>query len=117
MMWFIVIFALIATVALYRRANRNGLHPGKVASIPFVAAGLFLILDHLASRFIGLMSTWLEVSDGTRWGVLLLSRLLLVAAFSMLIRFVWVSSSAGDPQGSASEEIKELAASSIQETT
>jgi len=51
----ILVIAFIATVGFYKQASFVGIHPGKAASIPFIAAGLMIAFGKLAvmgiSRF------------------------------------------------------------------
>lgn len=67
-MLLVVIVAFIATVGFFRRAKEIGIHPGKAASVPFIAAGAMLAVTYLSAFAIGRLFSATNVSVETaRW--------------------------------------------------
>lgn len=67
-MLFIVIVAFIATVGFFRRATEIGIHPGKAASVPFIALGVMLAVTHLSAVVLGCLFAAMNASSETaRW--------------------------------------------------
>ncbi len=67
-MLLLLIIALIATPAFFRQAKSIGIHPGKVACIPFVAAGMLLVFGNLAALAIAEVSRRAGASESTDAG-------------------------------------------------
>ena len=87
----IVIVALIATTAFYRQAKSVNVHPGKAASVPFIAAGLFLAVGHLASFGLNELAIRTNASPGTLSMMWLMLHAFLVIAYLLLIRCNWIA--------------------------
>lgn len=67
-MLLIVIVAFIATVGFFRRAKAIGIHPGKAASVPFIAAGVTIAVTYLFAVVIGRLFASMNVSvESARW--------------------------------------------------
>jgi len=61
----IVIVALVSTVAFYRQAKRIGVHAGKAAGVPFIAAGIFLAFTYISSFGINYVGVAMNASVAT----------------------------------------------------
>lgn len=90
-MLLIVIVALIATSAFYRQAKAVNAHPGKAASIPFIAAGLFLIAGYCVSIALNAIATRVNVGASTVGVIAFTANVLLVLAYLLLIRRNWTA--------------------------
>tara|TARA_R110002073_G_scaffold335442_2_gene527418 strand:- start:2556 stop:2861 length:306 start_codon:yes stop_codon:yes gene_type:complete len=96
-MLLIVIVALIATTAFCRQAKLVGVHPGKAASVPFIAAGLLLAVAYVASLAITKFAVAVNASSNAMQFML---NAFVLAAYMMLIRRNWlVLTSAPTPDG------------------
>jgi hypothetical protein len=51
-MLLILATAFFSTIGFYRQAQRVGVHPGKAASVPFIAAMLMIIFAYLAGMLV-----------------------------------------------------------------
>jgi len=51
-MLLILVTAFLSTIGFYRQAKRVGVHPGKAASVPLIAAMLMLLFVHLSGLVI-----------------------------------------------------------------
>tara|TARA_R110002167_G_scaffold265016_1_gene471692 strand:- start:228 stop:539 length:312 start_codon:yes stop_codon:yes gene_type:complete len=100
-MLLIVIIALIATTAFYRQARLAGVHPGKAASVPFIAAGLLLAVAYVASLGITKFAVAVNASINAMNSMQFMLNAFVLAAYLMLIRRNWlVLTSAPTPDGS-----------------
>jgi ATP/ADP translocase len=90
-MYVIAIVALVATTAFYRQAKRVGLHPGKAASIPFIAAGIVLGCAYLASLGIAKIGNAANASAFTLALVNFMQNVFLLLAYLTLIRRNWLA--------------------------
>ncbi|GAA5504637.1 hypothetical protein Rcae01_00076 [Novipirellula caenicola] len=89
-MLLIVILAFIATTAFYRQAKAVNVHPGKAASIPFSAAGLFLIAGYCNSFTLNTFATWVDVAPAIVHIMAFMANLFLTLAYLLLIRRNWL---------------------------
>lgn len=85
----IVIIALIATTAFYRQAKAANVHPGKAASIPFIAAGLILIAGYCTSFALKAFATWADVAPATVRMMAFIANMFLLLAYLLLISRNW----------------------------
>ena len=90
-MLLIVIVALITTSAFYRRAKLMGIHPGKFASIPFIAAGVILAIAYVGSLAIAQLAVSVDAASNTSHAVHFMLNLFLLALYLMLIRRIWTA--------------------------
>lgn len=90
-MLLILIVALFATTAFYRQAKRAGVHPGKAASVPFIAAGVMLAVAYLAARALAQIAIAINASDFTWNAVNLLLNVFMVLAYLAVIRRNWLA--------------------------
>lgn len=90
-MLLLLIIALIATPAFFRQAKSMGLHPGKVASIPFVAAGTLLVFGNLAAMAIAEVSRRAGVSESMVYTIGMMLNVFLILAYLALIRRYWIA--------------------------
>jgi hypothetical protein len=90
-MLILLIIALIATPAFFRQAKSIGIHPGKVASIPFVAAGVLLVFGNLAALAIAEVSRRAGASESTVFLIGMMMNLFLILAYLALIRRCWTA--------------------------
>lgn len=90
-MYLIAIVALIATSAFYCRAKCAGLHPGKAASVPFIAAGILFGCAYLASIGIAKIATATNASPFTVNAVEFMLNVFLLLAYLMVIRKNWIA--------------------------
>lgn len=88
-MLLLCVVAFIATTAFLRQAKLAGVHPGKAASIPFLALGFFLIIEYLIVRIITEVALAFELSDNFMEWILLPMYLFMVLAYLALIRSNW----------------------------
>ncbi|MGN6546808.1 MAG: hypothetical protein ACTHK7_17260 [Aureliella sp.] len=88
-MLLILIVALIATTAFYRQAKRAGVHPGKAASVPFIAAGIVLAAAYLASLGIAKIAMAVGASEFTVSAVNLMLNLFMLLTYLALIGRNW----------------------------
>lgn len=86
-----MILALIATTAFYRQAKVLNAHPGRAASVPFVAAGLFLIVGYFTSFALSKLAAWSGVGPGTVRIMAFMADLFLILAYLLLIRRNWLA--------------------------
>ena len=84
------IVAFIATTAFFRQAKQAGLHPGKAASIPFLALGFLFIIKYLIVCIITDVALALEFSDNSVQWILFPMHLFLALAYLALIRSTWI---------------------------
>ena len=99
-MLLVVIVALIATTAFYRQAKLAGVHPGKAASVPFIAAGLLLAVAYVASLAITKFAFAVNASSNAINSMQFMLNAFVLAAYLMLIRRNWlVLTSAPTPDG------------------
>ena len=89
-MLLIVIVSLIATTAFYREAKLAGVHPGKAASVPFIAAGLLLAVAYVASLAITKFAVAVNASSNVMNSMQFMLNAFVLAAYLMLIRRNWV---------------------------
>jgi hypothetical protein len=89
-MLLILIIALIATPAFFRQAKCMGIRPGKVACIPFVAAGMLLVIANLTALAISEVSRRASVSDSTVFAIEMMMNVFLILAYLALIRRCWM---------------------------
>lgn len=90
-MLLIVIVALIATTAFYRQAKLVGVHPGKAASIPFIAAGIILALTYVGSV---VLTKFMLAADGSKFtvgAIRFMFHAFVFVAYLMLIRRNWLA--------------------------
>jgi hypothetical protein len=88
-MLLIVIIAFIATVGFFRRAKEIGIHPGKAASVPFIAAGLMIAVTYLSALVIGRLFSVINFSmESARWFGFAMD-LFLVLAYLIFIKRNW----------------------------
>lgn len=90
-MLLLLIIALIATPAFFRQAKSLGIHPGKVASIPFVAAGMLLVFGNLAALAIAEVSRSAGASDSRVYAIGMMMNVFLILAYLALIRRCWIA--------------------------
>ena len=102
-MLLIVIVALIATGAFYRRAKHIGIHPGKAASIPFIAAGIALLIAYLASLGIARLAGAAQASPFTVRVVVIMLNLFVLLAYMTVIRRNWAAMEQASPAARADD--------------
>ena len=88
-MLLIVIIALLSTSRFYHRAKVANVHPGKVASVPFVAAGIFLVLSIAISFALDRLLTPSLVSEFPARLIALQANIFLALAYLTLINRTW----------------------------
>ena len=88
-MLLLCIVAFISTTAFFRLAKCIGVHPGKAASIPFCACGVFLIIEYLVTCMIAEVALSFDVSNTTILWILFPMNLFFVLAYLALIRNNW----------------------------
>ena len=88
-MLLISIVALIATTAFYRQAKTRGMQPGKAASIPFVAAGIFLITGIGFASILNRVALAVYVGPGTVRAILLMANVFLLLGYLQVIHRNW----------------------------
>jgi len=93
----LLIIALIATPAFFRQAKSVGLHPGKVASIPFIAAGTLLVFGNLAAMAIAEVSRSAGASESTVYAIGMMLNVFLILAYLALIRRCWIAIDGSPP--------------------
>lgn len=84
-MLFIAIVALIATPTYYRRAKKNGKHPGKAARIPFTVAGCYFVFLYLSAKGIDGLAALLDLTEIGRRGMHLSLNLFAILTYIVLI--------------------------------
>lgn len=104
-MLLIVIVALITTGAFYRRAKLVGVHPGKAASVPFMAAGIALALAYLASLAIARIAVATHASAFTLNAVNIMLNVFVLLAYLTLIQRNWLAL-AKPPDGGLKDETR-----------
>jgi hypothetical protein len=85
----LVIVALIATTAFYRRAKAGSVHPGKAASVPFIAAGIFFVVGYSISYVLGMFAAWSDAAPVTVRLILRMADAFLVLAYLLFISRNW----------------------------
>ena len=88
-MLLLLTIALISTLAFYRRGKQVGISPGRAASYPFVALGLFLVFSHLTSHLIVMLINANEPSKTTVMAIGFGFNLLVVLAYLKFISRNW----------------------------
>lgn len=96
-MLLLLMIALIATPAFFRQAKSVGFHPGKVASIPFVAAGILLVFGNLAAMAIAEVSRRAGVSESMVYTIGMMLNVFLILAYLALIRQCWIAIDGSPP--------------------
>ncbi len=90
-MLFLLIVALIATPAFYRRSRALGAASGKLASIPFVTLGAILAVRYVARIVLSWAMVTVGGSLGVTSGILLAFDFFVILAYAALIRAFWVA--------------------------
>lgn len=80
---------MIATTAFYRRAKAVNVHPGKAAGVPFIAAGLTLIVGYCTSFAVNTLAAWADVAPATVRMMAFMSNMFLLLAYLLLISRNW----------------------------
>jgi len=88
-MLLIVIVAFIATVGFYRRAKEIGIHPGKAASVPFIAAGVMVAVTYVSAVVIGRLFAAMNISVETAGWFGFAMDWFLVLAYLFFIKRNW----------------------------
>jgi hypothetical protein len=89
-MLILCVVAFIATTAFLRQAKLAGVHPGKAASIPFLALGFVLIVEYLIVCITTEVALAFELSDNSIEWILLPMHLFMVLAYLALVRSNWI---------------------------
>lgn len=90
-MLLVLIIALIATAAFYRQAKAVNVHPGKAASVPFLAAGLILIAEYCTSFLLNTFAAWAGADTATVRVTAFMANVFLLLAYLLLISRNWRS--------------------------
>ena len=90
-MLLIVIVAFIATTAFYRQAKLIGVQPGKAASLPFVGAGICLLIAYLAGPVILRLANNYHASSATIDSIQWMLSGFVLLAYLAWIRRTWLS--------------------------
>jgi len=96
-MLLLLIIALIATPAFFRQATSVGIHPGKVANIPFVAAGALLVFGNLTATATAEVSRRAGASESTVYAIGMMLKLFLILAYLAPIRRYWIAMDGSPP--------------------
>ncbi len=85
------IVAAISTMAFFRHAKRAGLHPGKAASIPFIALGAILITYYAIAFVLVEVARAVSLSVTTAEWIHFMLYLFLILSYFSLIRNNWIA--------------------------
>ncbi|XZE35493.1 hypothetical protein SH501x_000991 [Pirellulaceae bacterium SH501] len=99
-----MIVAFISTVGFFRRAKEIGIHPGKAASVPFIAAGVMLAVTYLSAFVIGHLFSAMNVSVETAGWFGFAMDWFLVLAYLFFIKRNWDTLSSANFLDPASNE-------------
>lgn len=89
-MYLLVFVAFVSTMGFYRRAKAVGMHPGKMASIPFIAWGLLVLFEIALGIAVGLICIGLGASDWVISTMLGMLEIFIMLAYLLLIRRYWL---------------------------
>ena len=103
-MLLIVIVAFIATVGFFRRAKEIGIHPGKAARVPFIAAGVMVAVTYLSAVVTGRLFSAMHVSVETARLFGFAMDWFLVLAYVLFIKRNWDKICTGNFRDPASDE-------------
>ena len=90
-MLFLLIVALIATPAFYKRSRAMGTASGRLASVPFMVLAGFLAVDYVARLAVSWTTAAAGVSLGVASGILFALDLFVILAYVAVIRAFWVA--------------------------
>jgi len=90
-MLLLLIVAFLSTPAFYVSAKRLSYHPGRAASLPFLAIGLLLIADYLISPLILASLDWLVSSLAITQIILYAYNVFLVLIYLTFISRNWAA--------------------------
>lgn len=88
-MLFVLVVAFVATVGFYRRAREIGVHPGKSASVPFIAAGVLIAVTHICGILVGYLTIALDVPENTMHAIGTGMDWSLILAYIVFIKRNW----------------------------
>ena len=88
-MLLIVIVAFVATVSFFRRAKEIGLHPGKTASVPFIAAGAMIATTYISAVGMGRFFATIGVSADIAGWIGFSMDWFLILAYLVFIKRNW----------------------------
>lgn len=101
-----MIVALVATTAFYRQAQAVNAHPGKAASVPFMAAGLFLIVGYCISYALRTFAAWADVAPATVRMITIMADVFFTLAYLQLIRRNWLALTAPASHSDARRNVR-----------
>lgn len=90
-MLFLLMIALLATIAFYRRSRQMGLDTGRLASVPFVTLGILMVLGHITARLITASCQAMQVAEDTTRLILLVMQCFGLLAYAVIIRSYWAA--------------------------
>lgn len=88
-MLLLLVVALISTPAFYTAAKRHGLHPGKLASLPFFGLGILLIVNYLVSLVLQTTLDYVVTTPTTKTLIVAAYNLFIVLVYLVFIRHIW----------------------------
>ena len=94
----IAVLAFISTLAFYKKAKSNRLHPGKAASIPFVLAGIRFAVAYLIAMLFLQWENPFGATDRAIENVLWMADVFLVLTYFCAISKYWKSIVDGKPR-------------------
>ena len=88
-MLLLAVVALISTGAFFRASKRSGHHPGKMASLPFLALGIVTATNYLAFPLLERLLTQVVSSAGITALITIGYNIFVACLYLVLIRHTW----------------------------
>jgi hypothetical protein len=103
-MLLLLVVAFLSTPAFFVNARRRNYHPGRAASLPFLALGLLLIADHFGSQALAKLLD-LTVTSTTICTIILYSyNIFLVCLYLAFISRNWIALLGNEETDNATSE-------------
>ncbi len=94
-MLFLLIIAIIATPAFYKRSRAIGVHSGKFASMPFLALGIFLVAGHFAGLFVSWIASAVGTSTTLANAMMFMLNAFVLLSYTLVIHAYWIALNRG----------------------
>ena len=88
-MMLLAVVALISTGAFFRTSRRNGHHPCKTASLPFLALGIVIAANYLTLPMLERLLSQTVSSAGINTLISFAYNIFVICLYLVFIRHVW----------------------------
>ncbi len=90
-MLFLLVIAIVATTAFYKRSQGIGAQTGKFASKPFLVLGILLVVGHVSRLLISWTSNALGISTEVETALVVMLNIFLLLTYVVVIKIYWVA--------------------------